>query len=677
MSLRALQKHLASHQQQLSLFALPPNLDETEDDEDEEDRRSQGMQESDDDNISDVSDTRNADESSTLKIPWRLCTREYHWSFLDDKVESSNTDQLPLIVLQDQHSWTEILASWVLREVIEEAGYPFRQVQKDDLAGDGRQTCYLIEQALQYPQVRQLVERTAEFDLRKEATTRPVGVKDKRMDDAAEEYIMPTRDTSDSYVDQNPTSKTVPDYINRVQVRFPAYDDFAWANIERYLRQKWPSWNDFKPCRLGHDWSFQVPEQLTEVHNISHSAIKTDTQKADYMELRRRRDGLGRRRRPSVQSEAGLDEHRSQQTSETDLDNRSAYNEIDLDEYGDPLTDTADMYNATETIITDRESARELGPPPSTRGFDRLNYSGPQPRDNLAYDSLPDAAPYQSSRSSHRYLEWPDQSVAVEDDTNRGRGETLSAEERGRSMHRGGGLAAERASNRPFVETRDDQGESEQNEDEEMEAVIQHVAAPGYYIASDGRQYLLSQMPSPPTVAAPGYYIASDGRQYPLPQMPQKSEDIRRAVNPDSEATGSRIWPVMHQQSAVAKVQSQTEEAIDLNGPAKQTRPFSANQWFVPGDGIAREVITHDITRYLGPDALVRPGVGIREYEGQGGYWITAYGTPTAQMIQDMKMDTQRWIQERARDRGVAYHNSKTHAARQHWGPSKPFDHPT
>jgi hypothetical protein len=40
-----------------------------------------------------------------------------------------------------------------------------------------------------------------------------------------------------------------------------------------------------------------------------------------------------------------------------------------------------------------------------------------------------------------------------------------------------------------------------------------------------------------------------------------------------------------------------------------------ANQWFVQGDGIAREVITADIQRYLGPDALVRPGVGTGEYQ--------------------------------------------------------------
>lgn len=121
-----------------------------------------------------------------------------------------------------------------------------------------------------------------------------------------------------------------------------------------------------------------------------------------------------------------------------------------------------------------------------------------------------------------------------------------------------------------------------------------------------------------------------------------------------------------------------------------------ANQWFVPGDGIAREVITADIQRYLGPDALVRPGTGTGEYQGQPGYWITAYRTLTSQMIQDLKMDSQRWQQERqpGESRGgshsphvrstkvsrgpdaslVAYQDSRTHAARQHWGPTKPYD---
>jgi hypothetical protein len=38
-------------------------------------------------------------------------------------------------------------------------------------------------------------------------------------------------------------------------------------------------------------------------------------------------------------------------------------------------------------------------------------------------------------------------------------------------------------------------------------------------------------------------------------------------------------------------------------------RGYRQRQFFLPGNGIRREVITADIPRYLGPDALVRPGV--------------------------------------------------------------------
>ncbi|KAF2438466.1 hypothetical protein P171DRAFT_504623 [Karstenula rhodostoma CBS 690.94] len=95
------------------------------------------------------------------------------------------------------------------------------------------------------------------------------------------------------------------------------------------------------------------------------------------------------------------------------------------------------------------------------------------------------------------------------------------------------------------------------------------------------------------------------------------------------------------------------------------------NQWFVPGEGIAREVITADIQRYLGPDALVRPGTGTGEYEGRPGYWITAYRTLTSQMIQDLRSDSQRWQAEKDRGRGgVAYQDSTIHASRQYHGPT-------
>jgi hypothetical protein len=47
-------------------------------------------------------------------------------------------------------------------------------------------------------------------------------------------------------------------------------------------------------------------------------------------------------------------------------------------------------------------------------------------------------------------------------------------------------------------------------------------------------------------------------------------------------------------------------------GRSAQAAPPSSNrqnEYFVPRDGIDREVITADICRYLGNDALVRPGV--------------------------------------------------------------------
>ncbi|KAJ9659106.1 hypothetical protein H2201_007508 [Coniosporium apollinis] len=110
--------------------------------------------------------------------------------------------------------------------------------------------------------------------------------------------------------------------------------------------------------------------------------------------------------------------------------------------------------------------------------------------------------------------------------------------------------------------------------------------------------------------------------------------------------------------------------------------------WFQPGEGIAREVITADIQRYLGPDALVRPG----NEGGVDGYWITAYRTLTSQMVQDLRLDSQRWrqeVQQGHHGRGspllrdqkfqkqpdkllVAYQDSTTHRTRQAYGPTTP-----
>lgn len=109
----------------------------------------------------------------------------------------------------------------------------------------------------------------------------------------------------------------------------------------------------------------------------------------------------------------------------------------------------------------------------------------------------------------------------------------------------------------------------------------------------------------------------------------------------------------------------------------QQTRQ---NEYFVPRDGIDREVITADICRYLGNDALVRPGNYENPDNGQviQGYFINAYRNLTSAMIQDLKADSARWDQERRQQSanrssagGVQYRNSDIHQSRQHLGPTE------
>ncbi|KAI9871861.1 MAG: hypothetical protein M1830_002367 [Pleopsidium flavum] len=108
-------------------------------------------------------------------------------------------------------------------------------------------------------------------------------------------------------------------------------------------------------------------------------------------------------------------------------------------------------------------------------------------------------------------------------------------------------------------------------------------------------------------------------------------------------------------------------------------------EYFVPGDGISREVIQADICRYLGPDALIRP----MDYNGVRGYMVKAYRPFTSEMIADLKQDSLRWQAERDQidSRGyggssvrdpktgpkpdkvlVDYTQSVTHQSRQFYG---------
>ncbi|KAF2644188.1 hypothetical protein P280DRAFT_226750 [Massarina eburnea CBS 473.64] len=118
---------------------------------------------------------KDKDDDIDLGIPWTLCTRRHYWKYIDSKLLTSNTDAKPSEVISDRSSWTEIMASWVCKEAIQEAGYKFAQVQKEKL--EDRRTrfepCLRIEQALNYEQVHRLVERTVEIFRKTQAPTPP------------------------------------------------------------------------------------------------------------------------------------------------------------------------------------------------------------------------------------------------------------------------------------------------------------------------------------------------------------------------------------------------------------------------------------------------------------------------------------------------------------------------
>ena len=119
-------------------------------------------------------EAKEEDSEVDLGIPWKLCTRKYYWRFVDAKQVSSNTDQAYSLAYLERSSWTEIMASWVCKEAIREAGFRFTQYQKErkDSRRTRGETCFCIERPLQFNQVKHLVERTVDI-YRKTAPSTP------------------------------------------------------------------------------------------------------------------------------------------------------------------------------------------------------------------------------------------------------------------------------------------------------------------------------------------------------------------------------------------------------------------------------------------------------------------------------------------------------------------------
>ncbi|KAK7184082.1 hypothetical protein DPSP01_001276 [Paraphaeosphaeria sporulosa] len=110
-------------------------------------------------------EAKDKDVGLDLEIPWTLRTRRYYWKYVDGKVQESNTDAPSSEAFAHRHSWTEVQASWVCKEALQESGYSHTQVQKE--IPDGRrtkfETWFCIDQPLTFDQVQHLVERTVEL----------------------------------------------------------------------------------------------------------------------------------------------------------------------------------------------------------------------------------------------------------------------------------------------------------------------------------------------------------------------------------------------------------------------------------------------------------------------------------------------------------------------------------
>ncbi|KAF4987583.1 hypothetical protein FDECE_15373 [Fusarium decemcellulare] len=175
------------------------------------------------------------------------------------------------------------------------------------------------------------------------------------------------------------------------------------------------------------------------------------------------------------------------------------------------------------------------------------------------------------------------------------------------------------------------------------------------------------------------------------------SSPVVLSTLPSSSSSSSSL-------SACQTPHSVTSPHITMSRSSRNPPPTASgtgrqNEYFVPRDGIDREVISADICRYLGNDALVRPGHYENPQTGQvvQGYYITAYRNLTTAMIEDLKADSARWDSERRAQTSrntsggiiasrtaagvpprhssnspvVQYRYSETHQSRQHHGPTE------
>ncbi|KAL8901724.1 MAG: hypothetical protein Q9192_000411 [Flavoplaca navasiana] len=92
--------------------------------------------------------------------------------------------------------------------------------------------------------------------------------------------------------------------------------------------------------------------------------------------------------------------------------------------------------------------------------------------------------------------------------------------------------------------------------------------------------------------------------------------------------------------------------------PASSSR-VALNEFFVDGEGIHREVMQRELCKFLGPDALSRPG----NYNGQKGYIVTAVRPFTSKMIESLQSLSKDYERERREMNSRGYKGSPMRAS--------------
>ncbi|KAL9030809.1 MAG: hypothetical protein Q9196_001106 [Gyalolechia fulgens] len=103
---------------------------------------------------------------------------------------------------------------------------------------------------------------------------------------------------------------------------------------------------------------------------------------------------------------------------------------------------------------------------------------------------------------------------------------------------------------------------------------------------------------------------------------------------------------------------------------APPTRGAPMNEFFVDGEGIHREVMQREICKYLGQDALSRPGT----YNGTKGFYVTALRPFTSKMVEDLQILSQKYERERREASSRGYRGSPVQALPAAVSPDQSLD---